>query len=73
MAGIQLFARSEKADGTLVLNGEKHWPCVPVENLIAHGDGDLVINRNFTWSGPIAGIAAVGVARSAYEFAPKNP
>ena len=39
--------------------------------LIARGDGDLVINRNFTWSGPIAGIAAVGVARAAYEFALK--
>jgi nitroalkane oxidase len=44
---------------------------VPAENLIARGDGDLVINRNFTWSGPIAGIAAVGVARAAYEFALK--
>jgi alkylation response protein AidB-like acyl-CoA dehydrogenase len=136
VAGIQLFARRDRADGALVLNGEKHWPCnaggwdlrgadvtlcvvrtdptkggrealgvvlverdtpgldyqvidkighrtcqnvtmtfhdvrVPVENLIAPGDGDLVINRNFTWSGPIAGIAAVGVARSAYEFALK--
>ena len=136
MAGIQLVARPDKADGTLVLNGEKHWPCnaggwdlrgadvnlcivrtdlakggrealsavlvergtpgvdyqvidkighrtcqnvtmtfrdvrVPAENLLAQGDGDLVINRNFTWSGPIAGIAAVGVARAAYEFALK--
>ena len=44
---------------------------VPAENLLAEGDGDLVINRNFTWSGPIAGIAAVGVARGAYEFALK--
>ena len=44
---------------------------VPAENLLAQGDGDLVINRNFTWSGPIAGIAAVGVARGAYEFALK--
>jgi alkylation response protein AidB-like acyl-CoA dehydrogenase len=135
-AGIQLVARPDKADGTLVLNGEKHWPCnaggwdlrgadvnlcivrtdlakggkeslsavlvergtpgvdyqvidkighrtcqnvtmtfrdvrVPMENLLAQGDGDLVVNRNFTWSGPIAGIAAVGVARSAYEFALK--
>jgi alkylation response protein AidB-like acyl-CoA dehydrogenase len=135
-AGIQLVARPDKADGTLVLNGEKHWPCnaggwdlrgadvnlcivrtdlakggteslsavlvergtpgvdyqvidkighrtcqnvtmtfrdvrVPMENLLARGDGDLVVNRNFTWSGPIAGIAAVGVARSAYEFALK--
>ncbi|MDT7576777.1 MAG: hypothetical protein QOH17_3110, partial [Pseudonocardiales bacterium] len=136
MAGIQLYAKADKADGTLVLNGEKHWPCnaggwdlggadvnlcvvrtdltkggreslsavlvergtpgvdyqvidkighrtcqnvtmtfrdvrVPVENLLAEGHGDLVINRNFTWSGPIAGIAAVGVARAAYEFALK--
>ena len=46
---------------------------VPAENLLAEGDGDLVINRNFTWSGPIAGIAAVGVARGAYEFALKSP
>ena len=136
IAGIQLIAEPDKADGTLVLNGEKHWPCnaggwdlrgaevnlciartdrrkggreslsavlvergtpgveyqvidkvghrtcqnvtmtfhdvrVPAENLLAEGDGDLVINRNFTWSGPIAGIAAVGVARGAYEFALK--
>jgi alkylation response protein AidB-like acyl-CoA dehydrogenase len=134
MAGIQLVARHDRADGTLVLNGEKHWPCnaggwdlhgsdvslclvrtdlakggrgalsavlverdtpgveyrvidkighrtcqnvtmtfrdvrVPVENLLAAGEGDLLLNRNFTWSGPIAGIAAVGVARGAYEFA----
>ncbi len=41
---------------------------VPEENLLAAGDGDLLINRNFTWSGPIAGIAAVGLARGAYEF-----
>jgi nitroalkane oxidase len=33
------------------------------------GDGDLVISKAFTWSGPVAAIAAVGVARSAYEFA----
>jgi len=33
------------------------------------GNGDLLINRNFAWSGPVAGIAAVGVARAAYETA----
>ena len=44
---------------------------VPEENLFAAGNGDMVINRNFTWSGPIASIAAVGVARGAYEFALK--
>ncbi|MDP9901757.1 acyl-CoA dehydrogenase family protein [Variovorax ginsengisoli] len=51
---------------------------VPVDNLLpgAEGNGDLVINRNFAWSGPVAAIAAVGVARAAYEaalkFAKKN-
>jgi alkylation response protein AidB-like acyl-CoA dehydrogenase len=48
-----------------------HGARVPEENLLAEGDGDLVINRNFTWSAPIASIAAVGVARGAYEFALK--
>jgi len=44
---------------------------VPAGNLIegTRGNGDLVINRNFAWSGPVAGIGAVAVARSAYEDA----
>lgn len=44
---------------------------VPAENLVegTRGNGDLLINRNFAWSGPVAGIAAVGVARAAYEAA----
>ena len=44
---------------------------VPAENLLegAEGNGDLVINQNFAWSGPVAAIAAVGVARAAYEAA----
>jgi alkylation response protein AidB-like acyl-CoA dehydrogenase len=44
---------------------------VPAANLLpgAEGNGDFVINRNFAWSGPIAAIAAVGVARAAYEAA----
>ncbi|GLK55477.1 alkylation response protein AidB-like acyl-CoA dehydrogenase [Methylopila capsulata] len=42
---------------------------VPEENAFAVGHGDLCINRAFTWSGPVAAIAAVGVARSAYEYA----
>lgn len=44
---------------------------IPVENLVegTYGNGDLLINRNFAWSGPVAGIAAVGVARTAYETA----
>ena len=44
---------------------------VPEQNLFAEGDGDLLVNRAFTWSGPVAAIAAVGVARAAYEFALK--
>ncbi|HEX4340604.1 MAG TPA: acyl-CoA dehydrogenase family protein [Polyangiaceae bacterium] len=42
---------------------------VSEENAFAIGDGDLVISKAFTWSGPVAAIAAVGVARSAYEYA----
>jgi alkylation response protein AidB-like acyl-CoA dehydrogenase len=41
---------------------------VPEENAFAIGDGDLVVSKAFTWSGPVAAIAAVGVARSAYEY-----
>lgn len=41
---------------------------VPQENAFALGDGDLAISKAFTWSGPVASIAAVGVARSAYEY-----
>lgn len=44
---------------------------VPEEALLAHGEGDLLVNHNFTWSSPIASIAAVAVARGAYEFALK--
>jgi alkylation response protein AidB-like acyl-CoA dehydrogenase len=41
---------------------------VPEENVFAVGDGDLIISKAFTWSGPVAAIAAVAVARSAYEY-----
>jgi alkylation response protein AidB-like acyl-CoA dehydrogenase len=41
---------------------------VPDENAFAVGDGDLVISKAFTWSGPVAGIAATAVGRSAYEY-----
>ena len=41
---------------------------VPAENAFAIGNADLAINRDFTWSGPIAGVAAVGTARAAYEY-----
>ncbi|MFH2203843.1 MAG: acyl-CoA dehydrogenase family protein [Elusimicrobiota bacterium] len=44
---------------------------VPAENLIegTRGNGDMAITKAFTWSGPVAGIAAVGVMRAAFEFA----
>jgi alkylation response protein AidB-like acyl-CoA dehydrogenase len=44
---------------------------VPAANMLegAKGNGDLLINRNFAWSGPVAGIGAVAVARAAYEDA----
>jgi alkylation response protein AidB-like acyl-CoA dehydrogenase len=42
---------------------------VPEENAFAVGNGDLVVNKAFTWSGPVAAIASVGVTRSAYEYA----
>jgi alkylation response protein AidB-like acyl-CoA dehydrogenase len=41
---------------------------IPEENIFALGHGDLVINKAFTWSGPVAAIASVGVARAAYEY-----
>lgn len=41
---------------------------VPEENLFAIGQGDLVISKAFTWSGPVAGIAATAVGRTAYEY-----
>lgn len=41
---------------------------IPEENAFAVGTGDLVLSKAFTWSGPLAGIAAVGVARAAYEW-----
>ncbi len=36
--------------------------------MFAIGDGDLIISKAFTWSGPVAGIAAVATARAAYEY-----
>lgn len=41
---------------------------VPEENVFAVGQGDLIISKAFTWSGPVAGIASVAVARTAYEW-----
>lgn len=42
---------------------------IPEENAFAVGNGDLIISKAFTWSGPVAGIAAVAVGRAAYEYA----
>ena len=46
---------------------------VPVDDLLPGPaeHGDLVVDRNFAWSGPVAAIAAVDVARAAYEDALK--
>jgi alkylation response protein AidB-like acyl-CoA dehydrogenase len=43
---------------------------IPEANLLpgAAGHGDLCISKAFTWSGPVAGIAAVGVMRAAFEY-----
>ncbi|MFA9462509.1 acyl-CoA dehydrogenase family protein [Thiohalorhabdus sp. Cl-TMA] len=48
---------------------EIHNARIPEENVFAVGDGDLVIQKAFTWSGPAAGASAVGNARAAYEWA----
>jgi alkylation response protein AidB-like acyl-CoA dehydrogenase len=44
---------------------------IPAENLLpgTEGNGDLCITKAFTWSGPVAGIAATGVMRAAFDFA----
>ncbi len=46
---------------------------IPETNLLpgSAGNGDLVITKAFTWSGPVAAIASVGVMRSAFDFAHK--
>lgn len=43
---------------------------IPETNLLpgSAGNGDRVITKAFTWSGPVAGIAAVGVMRAAFDF-----
>ena len=41
---------------------------IPAANMFAHGKGDLIISKAFTWSGPVAAIAAVAQARAAYEY-----
>lgn len=42
---------------------------IPAENMIegSEGNGDLAISKAFMWSGAVAGAAAVGVMRAAFE------
>ena len=44
---------------------------VPEENVFAFGNGDLVISKAFTWSGPVAGIAAVAYCASGLRICPE--
>ncbi|MDR5782912.1 acyl-CoA/acyl-ACP dehydrogenase [Caballeronia sp. LZ065] len=48
---------------------EFHDAEVAADNLLpgSQSNGDRVIDRNFAWFGPMAAIAAAGVARAAYE------
>lgn len=41
---------------------------IPEENAFAVGNADFVVAKTWGWSGPVAGIAAVGTARAAYEY-----
>ncbi|MCO6438666.1 MAG: acyl-CoA/acyl-ACP dehydrogenase [Phycisphaerae bacterium] len=43
---------------------------IPACNLLpgSKGNGDLCLTKAFTWSGPVAGIAAVGVMRAAFQY-----
>ena len=68
--GVTYEPTIDKMGQRLNQNCDIHYKdvVVPEENVFALGDGDLVISKAFTWSGPVAGIAAVGTARSAYEY-----
>jgi alkylation response protein AidB-like acyl-CoA dehydrogenase len=69
-AGVSYEPCIDKMGQRLNQNCDIHFrdARVPAENVFAVGNGDLVISKAFTWSGPVAGIAAVGTARSAYEY-----
>jgi len=65
------LATKEDFDGLKEFGALPRFGVMPMthqENLFAVGNGDLVISKAFTWSGPVAAIAAVGVARSAYVY-----
>lgn len=69
-AGVRYEAPIDKMGQRLNQNNDIVFEdChVPAGNVFALGDGDLVISKAFTWSGPVAGIAAVATARAAYEY-----
>jgi alkylation response protein AidB-like acyl-CoA dehydrogenase len=69
-AGVRYEAPIDKMGQRLNQNNEIVFENarVPAENAFAIGNGDLVISKAFTWSGPVAGIAAVATARAAYEY-----
>jgi len=69
-AGVKYEPVIDKMGQRLNQNADIHFnnARVPAENVFAVGDADLIISKAFTWSGPVAGIAAVGTARAAYEY-----
>lgn len=69
-AGITYEPCIDKMGQRLNQNADIHFnnARIPEENVFAVGDADLVISKAFTWSGPVAGIGAVGTARAAYEY-----
>lgn len=69
-AGVRYERPIDKLGQRLNQNNQIYFENVriPDENVFAVGDGDLIISKAFTWSGPVAGIAAVATARAAYEY-----
>jgi alkylation response protein AidB-like acyl-CoA dehydrogenase len=69
-AGIRYEKPIDKIGQRLNQNNDIRFENVriPEENIFAVGDGDLIISKAFTWSGPVAAIAAVATARAAYEY-----
>ena len=61
--GVTYEPTIDKMGQRLNQNCDIHYKdvVVPEENVFALGDGDLIISKAFTWSGPVAGIAAVNI------------
>lgn len=68
--GVRYEKPIDKIGQRLNQNNEIYFENVriPEENVFAVGNGDLIISKAFTWSGPVAAIAAVATARAAYEY-----